>query len=236
MYIPVLGGSHALRGFIPRRCSTRHPSTYAGHGWSFAFRASFSQRWLTTLTHVTGEPSPTKAPSAAATMVRNQSLEMLIGSLDVEMSHTSNLLSQSDFQKVQDPAPTNHETVEQLIPSSTDPQPIHVWHVWRVATTARGAASSSLPVPRLGTALQHHGTRNLAPHVHLHFTYCATTRTALIHDVLCADSIVGCGRTALRSLSLRTARNTCDAFSACGAFDWGLNGNVANSTRCLARL
>jgi hypothetical protein len=34
-------------------------------------------------------------------MVRNQSLEMLIGSLDVEMSHTSNLLSQSDFQKVQ---------------------------------------------------------------------------------------------------------------------------------------
>ncbi|ELR18272.1 TLD family protein [Acanthamoeba castellanii str. Neff] len=31
-----------------------------------------------------------------------QSLEMLIGSLDVEMSHTSNLLSQSDFQKFRD--------------------------------------------------------------------------------------------------------------------------------------
>ena len=52
-------------------------------------------------TRITGEPSPTKAPSAAATLVRNQSMEMLIGSLDVEMSHTSNLLSQSDFQKVQ---------------------------------------------------------------------------------------------------------------------------------------
>jgi hypothetical protein len=35
-------------------------------------------------------------------------MEMLIGSLDVEMSHTSNLLSQSDFQKAQHPAPTKH--------------------------------------------------------------------------------------------------------------------------------
>jgi hypothetical protein len=48
-------------------------------------------------------PSETGArlpPSASAALVRAQSFEMMIGSLDVEMTHTSNLLSQSDFQKL----------------------------------------------------------------------------------------------------------------------------------------
>lgn len=91
-------------------------------------------------------------------MVKTVSFEQLLGSYDVEMSHSSNLLTQKDVHKVPGLS---------LVSFS-------FYGLTTFITVVGDSAAASIPNARMAASVQHHGTRHLAPHVR-DFPICAVS-------------------------------------------------------------